>query len=123
MPFQVSDLLGGVAGSFDLVTANPPYLSEAEVDGMAKLGWPEPALALLGGRRGTELAERLIAEAPCRLAPGGWLCLEAAPGQFPVLSAAMREAGFDRPAVQKDLAGRDRVIVARLDGRGAAVDG
>jgi release factor glutamine methyltransferase len=120
VPFQLSDLLGGVAGPFDLVTANPPYLAAAEVADMATAGWPEPALALLGGPRGTELAERLVAEAPARLAPGGWLCLEAAPGQFGVLADGMARAGFGQARVEKDLAGRDRVICGRLDPRGGA---
>ena len=118
IPFRVSDLLGQVAGRFDLITANPPYLSEAEVAAMAKLGWPEPALALRGGQAGTELAARLIAQAPGRLAPEGWLALEAAPGQFETLALAMRKAGFIDVSVDSDLAGRERVIVGRVGPRG-----
>jgi release factor glutamine methyltransferase len=111
LPFFVSDLLENVPGEFDLVTANPPYLSAAEVDAMRAMGWPEPPLALLGGHGGTELAERLIGQAPGKLAPQGWLALEAAPGQFDRLAQAMSQAGFTDVAVEKDLAGRGRVIL------------
>jgi release factor glutamine methyltransferase len=85
---------------------------------MRKMGWPEPALALRGGRAGVELAERLIRSAPGKLADGGWLALEAAPPQFARLAAVMAEAGFIDVAVDKDLAGRERVIAGRraLDG-------
>ena len=46
MEFFVSDLLESVPGPFDVITANPPYLSDNEVEGMRKLGWPEPEMAL-----------------------------------------------------------------------------
>ena len=79
MDFFVSDLLESVPGSFDVITANPPYLRDDEVESMRKIGWPEPEIALRGGRDGTALAERLIRAAPQKLAPNGWLLLEAAP--------------------------------------------
>ena len=113
LAFFLSDLLEGVPGSFDLITANPPYLDAAEVEAMGKVGWPEPTLALLGGRVGTELAERLIVQAGGKLTPRGWLVLEAAPSQCLRLADVMAGAGFTDIAVEKDLAGRDRVIAGR----------
>ena len=110
-----SDLLEAVPGPFDLIASNPPYLRDDEVADMRKLGWPEPELALRG-RRATAppLAERLIRAAPARLAPGGWLVLEAAPPQFTKLYALMDQAGFHTIDVEKDLAGSDRVIAGGL---------
>jgi release factor glutamine methyltransferase len=118
IPFFLSDLLETVPGEFDLIAANPPYLSEAEIADMRKIGWPEPALALCGGREGTEIAERLIQSTPGKLVDRGWLALEAAPGQFARLAAAMESSGFTDIAVARDLAGRERVIAGRR-----AVDG
>jgi release factor glutamine methyltransferase len=114
MEFFVSDLLEGVPGSFDVITANPPYLSDSEMEGMRKLGWPEPEMALAGGRDGTVLAERLIRAAPRKLAPNGWLVMEAAPPQFIKLFALMDQAGFQSIDVIQDMAGRNRVIAGRL---------
>jgi len=114
MDFFVSDLLEGVPGSFDVITANPPYLRDDEVESMRKISWPEPEIALRGGRDGTALAERLIRAAPQKLAPNGWLLLEAAPQQINKLYALMDQAGFHSIDVVQDMAGRNRVIAGRL---------
>ena len=112
--FFVSDLLENVPGSFDVITANPPYLSDGEMEGMRKLSWPEPEIALRGGRDGTILAERLIRAAPQKLASNGWLVMEAAPRQFTKLFALMDQAGFHSIDVVQDMGGHDRVIAGRL---------
>lgn len=114
IPFRLSDLLEGVEGPFHLITANPPYLSDKEVDDMGKIGWPEPEISLRGGADGTVLPGKLIRRAAQRLAPGGWLALEAAPGQFLKLRALMDAAGFRDVEVTADLGGRERVISGRL---------
>lgn len=114
MDFFISDLLESVPGWFDVITANPPYLRDDEVESMRKIAWPEPEIALRGGRDGTALAERLIRAAPQKLAPSGWLVLEAAPRQFTKLFALMDQAGFHSIDVVQDMAGHDRVIAGRL---------
>jgi len=113
LPFTRSDLLAAVAGPFDLITANPPYLKDREVDDMKKVGWPEPEGALRGGPEGTSLLGRLIRQAPARLAPEGWLLLEADPGQMPFLRQRLLLCGFRDVEVLPDLAGRPRVIRGR----------
>jgi release factor glutamine methyltransferase len=113
LPFSRSDLLSGVSGLFDLITANPPYLKDGEVDNMKKIGWPEPEQALRGGPDGTRLAARLIRLAPARLAPGGFIALEADPAQMGLLRQRLGLAGFRDIALVPDLAGRMRVIAAR----------
>jgi release factor glutamine methyltransferase len=115
LPAFASDLLDSVPGTFDLVVSNPPYLRDAEVDEMAAVGWPEPQIALRGGVDGLAPAERLIRASPARLARGGWLLIEAAPDQLLRLHALMDGAGFTTIDIEKDLAGRDRVIAGRLD--------
>ena len=114
LPFFRSDLLGSAPGPYDLLTANPPYLSDREADDLAKVGWPEPDLALRGGPDGTAIAGRLIREAAGRLRPGGWICIEASAPQFNRLAALLDQAGFRVVEIQQDLGGRDRVISGRL---------
>jgi release factor glutamine methyltransferase len=114
LPFFTSDLLAETPGPYDLITANPPYLADGEVDDLAAIGWPEPDLALRGGPDGTAVAARLVREAPERLRPRGWLCLEAAPPQFNHLAALLDQSGFRTVEIQQDLAGRNRVISGRL---------
>jgi release factor glutamine methyltransferase len=108
-----SDLLSRVPGRYDMITANPPYLTDGEVENMEKIGWPEPALALRGGVDGTDLLRRLIRSAPRKLRKGGTLLLEAAPPQMDLLRRELAARGYSEIAVVQDLAGRDRVIRAR----------
>jgi release factor glutamine methyltransferase len=105
-----SNLLARVRGRYELIIANPPYLTDHEVESMQKVGWPEPAAALRGGPDGTELLRRLIHQAPRRLVRAGHLLLEAAPPQMECLRAEMTAAGFRDVTVLPDLAGRGRVI-------------
>jgi len=108
-----SDLLAGVPGRYDLITANPPYLTDLEVENMRKVGWPEPELALQGGVHGTDLLHRLIRQSSRKLRSTGYLLLEAAPQQMPVLQRELEDQGFKGITVTPDLGGRDRVIKAR----------
>jgi release factor glutamine methyltransferase len=108
-----SDLLARVPGRYDLITANPPYLTDGEVENMQKIGWPEPALALRGGADGTDLLRRLIRQASRKLRAGGALLLEAAPDQMTLLERELIEQGFGELTTIPDLAGLDRVVRAR----------
>jgi release factor glutamine methyltransferase len=61
-----------LAGRFDLVVSNPPYIASAEIDRLApEVRHHDPRIALDGGRDGLD-AYRALAAALCRLiAPGG----------------------------------------------------
>lgn len=113
LPFFLSDLLAETPGPYDLVVANPPYLTDREADELAKIGWPEPDLALRGGPDGTAVAARLIREAAGRIRGRGWICLEAAPPQIDHLAALLDGAGFGTVEIERDLGGRQRVISGR----------
>lgn len=113
LPFQRSDLLKQVAGPYDLITANPPYLRDREVEDMRKVGWPEPREALAGGPEGTALLAGLIRQAPARLAPRGFLLLEADPAQAAFARQRLLAVGFLEVEVVPDLGGRPRVIRGR----------
>ncbi|UCF99906.1 MAG: peptide chain release factor N(5)-glutamine methyltransferase [Spirochaetaceae bacterium] len=108
-----SDLLSRVPGRYDLITANPPYLTDLEVEKMEKVGWPEPALALQGGPEGLDLLRRLIAQAQRKLRDRGYLLLEAAPIQMAALQRELADRGYQDITVVQDLAGRERMIRAR----------
>jgi release factor glutamine methyltransferase len=101
-----------LAGAIDLVVANPPYVGSAESLPPEVGGW-EPTEALVAGPTGLEHLERIVAEAPAWLAPAGVLVLEVAPDQAAGVGARAGAAGFGDVEVHPDLAGRDRVLVAR----------
>jgi release factor glutamine methyltransferase len=102
-----------VAGPYDLITANPPYLRDREVEDMLKVGWPEPREALAGGPDGTSFLAALIRQAPARLAPRGFLLLEADPSQAAFVRQRLELAGFLEVEIVPDLGGRPRVIRGR----------
>jgi release factor glutamine methyltransferase len=110
-----SDGFAAVAGRrFDLVVANPPYLSQAELEAAPPELAFEPRDALVAGPLGTEALERLAAEAPAHLEPGGWLLSEIGAGQGEAAAALWRGAGLAGVEVRPDLAGLPRVVGGRV---------
>ena len=101
-----------LAGQLDLVVSNPPYVAQDDELPAEVADW-EPEQALVAGPTGREHLERIVAEAPAWLSPGGSLVLELAAHQAPALVTAARIAGFPDVGIRPDLAGRDRVLVAR----------
>jgi release factor glutamine methyltransferase len=101
-------------GRLRVIMSNPPYVTEAEfADLPAEVRDHEPTGALVSGPTGRESLEHLVAGGLEWLEPGGALVLELAPAQAGPLSALAEGAGYDGVAVHRDLAGRDRVLVAR----------
>ena len=116
--FQPGDLLRSVAGPVDLLLANLPYLTPAQVDGNPDLA-AEPRLALDGGPDGLSLIRRIIGDLPRVLAPGGATALELDPGQAGTVATLLRLVEPDATVtVLNDLAGLARfVTMERRSGR------
>jgi len=112
-----ADLLEG-AGVIDVIVANLPYIASDEWDALQpEIRLHEPREALLAGVAGTEAVERLVAQAPRHLAPGGVLAAEIGETQADRLLACARRTFPDAAAcVMKDFAGSDRVLVIRREG-------
>lgn len=104
------------AGSrYEVIVANPPYLSDAEVaETQAEVRDHEPRSALSSGPDATADLRSIIAEAPRWLVPGGLLALETGIGQHRELLAATQQAGFTRAESHRDLTNRDRFVLAFL---------
>ena len=72
-----SDLFEAVTGeSYDLVVANPPYVSAAEYAGLPPEYRHEPGAGLEAGPDGLDLVRRILTEAPAHLNPEGILVVE-----------------------------------------------
>ncbi len=98
---------------YDLVVANPPYLSAGELAAAApEIREHEPALALSPGPEGWEALIRIIAGARRHLAPGGLLALETGIDQHARLGECAAAAGYPRIEFRRDLTGRDRYLLA-----------
>jgi release factor glutamine methyltransferase len=113
--FIQSDWFAAVpAGPFALIVSNPPYLS-AEETARAPLevrGF-EPVQALAAADDGLADLRRIIEGAPRFLAPGGLLALETGMAQHAPLLEIAAAAGLAQAESRRDLAGRDRFILAR----------
>jgi release factor glutamine methyltransferase len=113
--FVACDLLSGIAGqSVDLLVSNPPYVPIGDRHGLQRevRDW-EPHVALFAGETGFEIYERIVADAPRVLRPGGWLVMELGFGSLNHVAALV--AGWHEVRVEPDLAGIPRVIAARRD--------
>jgi release factor glutamine methyltransferase len=96
----------------DVVTANLPYVSSAEVDERrGSLGF-EPRIALDGGADGLDLLRRFFEEAPRHAAPGATLVLELGVDQVGVVRCLAPPGASVQ--VVPDLAGLDRVVRIEL---------
>jgi release factor glutamine methyltransferase len=75
----------------------------------------EPEVALVsGGPAGLDDVAAIIAAAPRWLARPGSLLVEMAPHQTDAARELAQQAGFTTMSVWPDLAGRDRVLQARI---------
>lgn len=98
--------------TFDVIVSNPPYVATAdEVDAIVR-DW-EPLDALYAGDDGLDDLRVLVAGAARWLVPGGALVLEMDPRQTATIAALAGDAGFVDVEVRRDLADRDRAVVAR----------
>lgn len=110
----VSDGFAALTGRrFDLVVANPPYLSEEELAAAPPELAHEPREALVAGPTGMEAIATIAAEAPARLEPGGWLLVEVGDGQAAAAQALLTEAGLVDVGCRDDLAGVARTVGGR----------
>ena len=103
----------GLAGSFAAILANPPYVPTSVIATLEpEVARHEPALALDGGKDGLELIRRLVAQAA--RADIKLLAIEhGGEGQADAVADLCDEAGFSAIDRRRDLAGHERVIVAR----------
>lgn len=116
--FRHGSWLDGVPGPFDAIVSNPPYVPAADPH-LAALTH-EPLSALASGADGLDDIRTIVAQAPARLAPGGWLLLEHGWDQADAVQALLRAAGFARVASRADLAGIARCTGGQWPGASPA---
>lgn len=106
--FRLGDWGEGLAETFDLILANPPYIGTDETL-PEDVRCYEPGSALFAGPDGLDDYRRIIPDLPRLLAPGGTAMVEIGWTQADAVSAIARNSGFDA-ALYNDLAGRPRAI-------------
>jgi len=114
----ICDLMEAVGpGTMDLIVSNPPYVPSTQREGLQRevRDW-EPGVALFAGASGFELYDRIVADAPRVLRPGGWLIMELGFGSVDHVRGLL--VGWKNERVEPDLAGIPRVIAARAGSSG-----
>ncbi len=112
-----ADMLALPAGwtgpkTFDVITANPPYVALG--DEVAESVKREPAVALYAGADGLECIRRIVADAPALLNAGGILAFEFGCGQADEVRDLIVATGrFAEPRIIRDHQQIERVAVAR----------
>jgi release factor glutamine methyltransferase len=99
-----TNLLDGLAGPFDLVVSNPPYVAAEELGTLEPELAHEPEDALLDRGQTQQLIET---------ARFDWLVLEVHEARARDVAAELQNAGFADVRVTQDLAGRDRIVEGR----------
>jgi release factor glutamine methyltransferase len=107
------DMLEPLPEPVDLIIANLPYVGRAEI----APGNAEPAIALDGGAKGTEMIAKLCRQAKGRLSDDGTMLLEIGAGQGGEISALLKSLFPDGSVVIfNDLSGIERVVSLSLSG-------
>jgi release factor glutamine methyltransferase len=110
-PLESLDIRSGV----DIIVSNPPYVPSGDYHTLQpEVRDYEPAMALIAGPQGIEMHEKILKAAPDYLKPRGTLIMEMGLGQANMLVEIMRASdAYTTPAVHRDLAGIERVVIAR----------
>lgn len=103
-----SDVFDGIRGTFDIITANPPYIEGAAVARLSAEVRREPLSALDGGEDGLDYYRRIAEGYGERLSSGGVMFLEIGFDQAERVCALFKGA---ETKVIRDICGHDRVIM------------
>lgn len=105
----------GSGETFDLIVSNPPYVTDAELRALpAEVFEHDPREALAGGPDGLAVIRLIAAEAHSHVRPGGALLLEIGEGQGERVRQLLEDtAAWKTVLVTRDLAGRERFVVAQ----------
>jgi release factor glutamine methyltransferase len=113
--FTHGDLLEGFTGTFDAIVANPPYVIDRAGPALQpEVRDHEPPVALFGGADGLALVTRLVAAAPSRLRPGGYLVFEFGLGQDVEIEELLDASPeLTLVGLRRDLQGIARTAIAK----------
>jgi release factor glutamine methyltransferase len=104
------------ATKVDVIVSNPPYIAYGEAEDLPpSVRDYEPAVALFSGHDGMGITKALVCTSPDHLLSGGWLALEVDARRAGLVAQLLAFDGrYTDIQVRLDLAGRERVVLARL---------
>jgi release factor glutamine methyltransferase len=112
--FVACDYGAGLAGPFDILVSNPPYVARADIAGLQpEVRDYDPRRALDGGPDGLDGYRAIAAHARRLLAPNGVGAVELGRGQETAVASIFIAAGLAPQAIRHDLSGIARALVWR----------
>ncbi len=107
--FKEGDLFEPFSGrTFDVITANPPYVDPDEKNNLQQDLLFEPEIALYAGNHGREVISQIISQAGSFLKPGGILLMEIGADQKEFIIESGEKEGYS-VSVLNDYAGLPRI--------------
>ncbi|PID46704.1 MAG: protein-(glutamine-N5) methyltransferase, release factor-specific [Proteobacteria bacterium] len=97
---------------YDLIVSNPPYIDPADKHMTTGIRF-EPRQALCADHQGLADLVYIIHHAQNYLKPDGWILLEHGFDQGSLVTKQLQQAGFQHAHCLKDLAGNDRISLAK----------
>jgi len=110
--FIESNLFSEISGSFDIIVANLPYITEGERSDLSPEVLHDPEMALFGGADGLDLIRPFCAACSDYLNPGGLVALEVGHQQGESVNKLLTESGLIDAALHSDLCGIPRFPLA-----------
>jgi release factor glutamine methyltransferase len=112
--FVACDFGEALAGGYDLIVVNPPYVATGDIARLPPEVRHDPIRALDGGENGLSCYRAIAADAPRLLKPGGHMIVELGAGQDAAVTTLFRAAGLETLPVRPDLLGIPRALAARV---------
>ena len=104
--------------NYDLLIANPPYVTEREMEELdPSVRDHEPHLALFGGADGLDFYRAIAEHYLVTLRDGGTLCLEFGMGQEREVERILKQYDLEDVCFAKDASLRIRAVSARKHGK------
>jgi release factor glutamine methyltransferase len=116
--FCQADVLLGIAGDFDAIVANPPYIPDEAIAALQpEVRDHEPRVALAAGPDGLDVLRSLVTQSVDKLKPSGLLLFEFGFGQADAVRDMVRQtAGLTMVGLRNDLQGIARTAIVERTG-------
>ena len=114
--FIKSDWFSEINNTFDIIIANPPYISENEYKSLPiSIRRFEPKIALTAGINGLDCFKKIIMEFHKYLKPNGIIFMEIGYSQKRIIEELFIKYGYKNISFFNDLSGKARVVCVKKD--------